>query len=166
MSQDPLVLGIDLGTSGVRIAVIDSTCTLLQTETAAYQLGLSNPFDWRDRCFTLISRLQPDYRDRLRAISVDGTSGTLLACDRKGLPLSEALPYSFACPNSVGQLQALCPGVARHQAPVEALDGPSIYSINTESHSCFAIKPTGSAGGLWKIGAMGKRETTCVSVGI
>ncbi len=110
MSQDPLVLGIDLGTSGVRIAVIDSTCTLLQTETAAYQLGLSNPFDWRDRCFTLISRLQPDYRDRLRAISVDGTSGTLLACDRKGVPLSEALPYSFACPNSVGQLQALCPG--------------------------------------------------------
>ena len=32
MSQDPLVLGIDLGTSGVRIAVIDSSSALLQTE--------------------------------------------------------------------------------------------------------------------------------------
>ena len=109
MSQDPLVLGIDLGTSGVRIAVIDSSCSLLQTESAPYQIGLINPFDWRERCCTLIGRLKPDYRHRLKAIAVDGTSGTLLACDQKGLPLAEALPYSFACPNFTAQLQALSP---------------------------------------------------------
>ena len=44
MSQDPLVLGIDLGTSGVRIAVIDSSCSLLQTESAPYQIGSDQPF--------------------------------------------------------------------------------------------------------------------------
>ncbi|MCP4451847.1 MAG: sugar kinase, partial [Planctomycetes bacterium] len=109
MSQDPLVLGIDLGTSGVRIAVINSTCDLLQTESAPYQIGLINPFDWRDRCFELIGRLKPDYRHRLKAIAVDGTSGTLLACDQQGLPLAEALPYSFACPKFIDQLQALSP---------------------------------------------------------
>ena len=49
MMQDPLVLGIDLGTSGVRIAVIDSSCALLQTESASYQIGLINPFDWREQ---------------------------------------------------------------------------------------------------------------------
>ena len=109
MSQDPLVLGIDLGTSGVRIAVIDSSCALLQTESAPYKIGLINPFDWRDRCCTLIGRLNPDYRHRLKAIAVDGTSGTLLACDQQGLPLAEALPYSFAYPNFIDQLQTLSP---------------------------------------------------------
>ena len=109
MSQDPLVLGIDLGTSGVRIAVIDSNCALLQTESAPYQIGLVNPFDWRDRCCALIGRLKPDYRHRLKAIAVDGTSGTLLACDQQGLPLAEALPYSLACPNVLDQLRDLSP---------------------------------------------------------
>ena len=109
MTQDPLVLGIDLGTSGVRIAVIDSNCALLQSESALYQIGLINPFDWREQCCTLIGRLKPDYRHRLKAIAVDGTSGTLLACDQQGLPLAEALPYSFACPNYVDQIQALSP---------------------------------------------------------
>jgi xylulokinase len=109
MSQDPLVRGIDLGTSGVRIAVIDSSCALLQSESAPYKIGLINPFDWRDRCCTLIGRLNPDYRHRLKAIAVDGTSGTLLACDQQGLPLAEALPYSFAYPNFIDQLQTLSP---------------------------------------------------------
>ena len=109
MSQDPLVLGIDLGTSGVRIAVIDSSCALLQSESAPYKIGLINPFDWRDRCCTLIGRLNPDYRHRLKAIAVDGTSGTLLACDQQGLPLADALPYSFAYPNFIDQLQTLSP---------------------------------------------------------
>ena len=107
--QDPLVLGIDLGTSGVRIAVIDSSCALLQTESASYQIGLINPLDWREQCCTLIGRLKPNYRHRLKAIAVDGTSGTLLACDQQGVPLSDALPYSFACPNYVDQIQALSP---------------------------------------------------------
>ena len=109
MSQDPLVLGIDLGTSGVRIAVIDSNCALLQSESAPYQIGLVNPFDWRDRCCALIGRLKPDYRHRLKAIAVDGTSGTLLACDQQGLPLAEALPYSLACPHVLDQLRDLSP---------------------------------------------------------
>ena len=109
MMQDPLVLGIDLGTSGVRIAVIDSTCALLQTESTPYQIGLINPFDWRDQCSTLIGRLNPDYRHRLKAVAVDGTSGTLLACNQQGLPLAEALPYSLAYPEFIHQLQALTP---------------------------------------------------------
>ena len=109
MTPAPLVLGIDLGTSGVRIAVIDSSCALLQSESAPYKIGLINPFDWRDRCCTLIGRLNPDYRHRLKAIAVDGTSGTLLACDQQGLPLADALPYSFAYPNFIDQLQTLSP---------------------------------------------------------
>jgi xylulokinase len=40
---------------------------------------------------------------------VDGTSGTLLACDQQGLPLADALPYSFAYPNFIDQLQTLSP---------------------------------------------------------
>ena len=50
MMKDPLVLGIDLGTSGVRVSIINGCSELLQTESAPYLKGLSNPFDWRDRC--------------------------------------------------------------------------------------------------------------------
>jgi xylulokinase len=132
MSQDPLVLGIDLGTSGVRIAVIDSSCALLQSESAPYKIGLINPFDWRDRCCTLIGRLNPDYRHRLKAIAVDGTSGTLLACDQQGLPLAEALPYSFAYPNFIDQLQTLSP----QGGPASSASGSLARALHlVEQHS-------------------------------
>ncbi len=107
--KDPLVLGIDLGTSGVRVSIINGCSELLQTESAPYLKGLSNPFDWRDRCCSLIGRLKSSYRKRLRAIAVDGTSGTLLACNPQGHPLAEALPYSFACPDRIEQLREFLP---------------------------------------------------------
>ena len=132
MSHDPLVLGIDLGTSGVRIAVIDSSCALLQTESAPYQIGLTNPLDWCNRCCTLIERLQPQYRHRLKAIAVDGTSGTLLACNQQGLPLAEALPYSFACPNYLDQIQSLSP----KEGPASSASGSLARALHlVEQHT-------------------------------
>ena len=92
MMQDPLVLGIDLGTSGVRIAGIDSSCALLQSESAPYQIGLINPFDWRERFCTLIGRLKPDYRHRLKAIAVDGTSEHCWHAINKGYPSPRPCP--------------------------------------------------------------------------
>ncbi len=103
------MLGIDLGTSGVRVAVIDRTYKLLQAESAPYERGLTDPYDWQDRCSALIGKLRPDYRHRLQAIAVDGTSGTLLACTPQGVPLSEALPYSYACADQLDSLRVLMP---------------------------------------------------------
>ena len=57
----PLVLGIDLGTSGVRVAVLDAQGALQHSASASYERGLSHAEDWRAACQGLI-RAIPDHR--------------------------------------------------------------------------------------------------------
>lgn len=98
MSSPCLVLGIDLGTSGVRIAVINQKKQLIQTVASDYPRGLAWTEDWRSCCIELINSLPSGVRSQLRAIAVDGTSGTLVACKTNGEPLTEALLYNHAYP--------------------------------------------------------------------
>ena len=42
----PLVLGLDLGTSGVRAAVLNATGQLLHTSSTTYTRGLPHAEDW------------------------------------------------------------------------------------------------------------------------
>jgi len=91
-------LGIDFGTSGARAQVIDaeglSVCedhrdfgTLSEFETANI---------WRDALWDLISALPPTIRSQLSAIAIDGTSGTVLACDADLNPRHPPLLYNDA----------------------------------------------------------------------
>ena len=110
MGSQPLVLGIDLGTSGVRVAVINGQNTCLHHQAIPYQRGLIHPDDWLDACRVLIQAIPEDLRQRLGALAVDGTSGTLLACDPEGTPLSRALTYAEAYPEQGEHLRQLAPG--------------------------------------------------------
>ena len=105
----PLALGIDLGTSGVRIAVITEAGDLVHTEETGYRHGLVDPGDWLHCCTTLIRTIPESLRLRIHTLSIDGTSGTLLACDAAGNPLGGALPYSLAFPEHCEELHALVP---------------------------------------------------------
>ena len=107
MTQPPLVLGIDLGTSGVRIAVLGMDGVLHHTQASNYHGSFCDPESWREACRELLQAIPNRLQSRLRALAVDGTSGTLLACDSHGLPLGEALPYSLACPEVAPLLQGL-----------------------------------------------------------
>ena len=78
--MEPLVLGLDLGTSGVRIAVLDTTGHLLHSSSTTYARGLAHAEDWCSACRELITGIPQTLSGRLRALAVDGTSGTLLAC--------------------------------------------------------------------------------------
>ena len=91
-------LGIDFGTSGARAQVIDaegrSVCedhrdfgTLSEFETADI---------WRDALWDLISALPPAIRSQLTGIAIDGTSGTVLACDADLNPRHPPLLYNDA----------------------------------------------------------------------
>ena len=102
-----LVLGIDLGTSGVRVAVINQKQQLIHTASTAYPRGIACPESWRSCCRSLISQLPAGMRSQLKAIAVAGTSGTLLACNHKGEPLAAALPYNLACPEQQERLTEL-----------------------------------------------------------
>ena len=105
----PLALGIDLGTSGVRIAVITEAGDLVHTEETGYRHGLVDPADWLHCCTTLIRAIPDSLRLRINALAIDGTSGTLLACDAGGEPLGAALPYNLAFPEHCQRLSALVP---------------------------------------------------------
>ena len=103
----PLALGIDLGTSGVRIALINGEGALLHTAATAYTHNLCDPQDWAEATRVLIESIAADRRIRIQSIAVDGTSGTLLACTQQGEPLGQALAYSEACPEQMEQLHDL-----------------------------------------------------------
>ena len=105
----PLALGIDLGTSGVRIAVSTEVGDHVHTEETGYRHGLVDPADWLHCCTTLIRAIPDSLRLRINALAIDGTSGTLLACDAGGEPLGAALPYNLAFPEHCQRLSALVP---------------------------------------------------------
>ena len=110
--MEPLVLGLDLGTSGVRIAVLDTAGHLLHSSSTSYARGLAHAEDWCRACRELITGIPQTLSNRLRALAVDGTSGTLLACRTDGTPIGRALPYSRACPDQSHLLQALVPATS------------------------------------------------------
>ncbi|KZR93439.1 L-fuculokinase [Synechococcus sp. MIT S9509] len=105
--QHSLALGIDLGTSGVRVAVLSHQRDLLYTDSTDYDRSLAYPDDWLNSCIQLIKAIPHELRSQLRALAVDGTSGTLVACDPEGTPKGEALPYNVACPEQLDRVREL-----------------------------------------------------------
>ncbi len=97
MHNTQLVLGIDLGTSGVRIALINTNFELIHASSSSYSIGLQNCEDWKNSCIRLIKNIPSEKKERIIACSIDGTSGTLMACDHSGSPLCDALPYFSSC---------------------------------------------------------------------
>ena len=103
------VLGIDVGTSGVRIAVLDAEGRLVHNTSIGYNSRPNNPESWLEAIRTLIRAIPDRLRNQLGAVAVDGTSGTLLACDPVGRPLGDALLYNVACPEFAAKLKDLIP---------------------------------------------------------
>jgi sugar (pentulose or hexulose) kinase len=106
-----LGLGVDLGTSGLRLALIDPGGAVLAERASAYPAAFEDAAGWRQGLIALCAGLPPDLRTRVGAIAVDGTSGTLLLCGADGEPAPEplglALPYHRACPEQAAEAAAL-----------------------------------------------------------
>jgi len=99
-------LGIDIGTSGIRGSVIDED----ENEIASHHIAFENtqientrseqnPLSWSTQLDCLISEIsvqiqQLDSPYQIVAISIDGTSSTLLACKKDGTPVSAAMMYN------------------------------------------------------------------------
>ncbi|WP_119460798.1 xylulokinase [Rhodospirillaceae bacterium SYSU D60014] len=104
MAHDPLFVGIDVGTSGVRAVAIDRGGTLAGQASAAMPApdreggGLSqDPAQWWRAVETALGELAAAVpAKRIVALAVDGTSGTLLVTDGAGTPLAPALMYNDA----------------------------------------------------------------------
>jgi sugar (pentulose or hexulose) kinase len=124
MDDAGLFLGIDLGTSGARAVVINAAGALLaegRAPLAAFGDDPREPATWWAACATAVTAAlaQVDAR-RIRALAVDGTSGTLLAVDAEGQPLGTALMYDDLCTDA-----ALLQRIAAHAPDDSAARGAS-----------------------------------------
>lgn len=95
-----VAVGIDVGTSGVRAALVDAAGSALAFGAAPLEPGRrADPGAWWAALEAALGalRLRADL-SALRAVAIDGTSGTLLAVDGAGRPLAPARMYNEPAP--------------------------------------------------------------------
>jgi len=143
IKEHGLFIGIDLGTSGVRACAIDQQKRLLHqcnqplpepdcqiSEQPGQQITQNisqritqNPQLWWQATLQVLQQLfvQIDPAEVL-GISVNGTSGTVLACDTQGKPLSPALMYNHnACQAQAERIAQIAPASCGAQGATSGL---------------------------------------------
>ena len=157
---DSCCIGIDLGTSGCRGVAIDRQGNALAEASALLPPSLraapghaeQEPADWWQAVQVvlgdLISLLRPR---RVAAVAVDGTSSTLLLCDRSGTPLGPALMYDDTrSRQSAERIDRVAP-------PRSAARGPS-SGLAKLLHLIDTLKPQGAVLALhqadWVLGRL------------
>jgi len=74
LPPEPLGLGVDLGTSGLRLALIDPSGQVLVEQSSAYPAPFEDPTGWREGLITLCAALPGELRAR---VLIDGRESTL-----------------------------------------------------------------------------------------
>ncbi len=97
-------IGIDIGTQGARVVLLDEVGVQLAAKEEVFPLSESSreeqsPATWWDSCCRLIPALIDDVRkqielDKIRAVAVTSTSGTIIPLDHAFNPLHPAIMYS------------------------------------------------------------------------
>ncbi|MBO8243186.1 sugar kinase [Prochlorococcus marinus XMU1411] len=113
--------GLDFGTSGARISIINFHKELLYSNSVPYLYGFKNPNSWINSCEKLLESLPIEIKRNLGKLAISGTSGTLTAFNLKGDPLGEAIPYDQACNDNNILLKSLTPGEDHLQTPYSSL---------------------------------------------
>jgi len=107
LAEGSLALGVDLGSSGLRLSAVTAAGDVVAETAGPYPAAFEQPEGWRQGLIGLCLHLPADLRHRVDALALDGTSGTLLLCRPdgslpegigRGVNLAEALPYHRACP--------------------------------------------------------------------
>ena len=113
--------GLDFGTSGARISIINLQKELIYSSSVHYQYSFKNPNSWINSCEKLINDLPIEVKSNLVKLAISGTSGTLIASNLKGDPLGEAIPYDQACNDNKILIESLTSGDHHLQTPYSSL---------------------------------------------
>lgn len=97
-----MYVGLDLGTSGCRAVAVDATGAVAARSAAPLPpphahagTVTQEPGLWWQAVIAALRQLGASLDpQRIATLSVDGTSGSLLLCDRRGTPLAPALMYN------------------------------------------------------------------------
>ncbi|MER9295184.1 FGGY-family carbohydrate kinase [Mesorhizobium sp. M0621] len=120
----PLAIGIDIGTSGARAVAMRPDFSIAGHSAVPLDRFSSDGRDpaawWQAVEAALIELLSGIDRAAVRAIAVDGTSGTLLPVDAAGRPLAEPLMYN----DKVADNDILA-AIARAAPAASAAHGPT-----------------------------------------
>ena len=99
--------GLDFGTSGVRLSIINNKKDIVYSSSDSEGYDLNKPKSWLLICEALLSDIPYEIKLKLKRISVSGTSGTLLACQIDGNILGDAIPYNAICDENRQQLKTI-----------------------------------------------------------
>lgn len=115
-------IGIDIGTQGARVVILDETGTQLAAKEEVFALNENSrqeqsPDTWWQSCKALIPALIHDVKNsiplaQIKAIAVTSTSGTIIPVDESFNPLHPAIMYSD--PRSTEEA-ALCRKIAEEE---------------------------------------------------
>lgn len=101
--EEAYFIGIDLGTQGLRIIILDTKGTIVASASQSFALSPEmrmeqDPNEWWNICCTcfseVIGQLSTQQKALVRAIAVDSTSGTVIPIDKDCKPLHNAIMYS------------------------------------------------------------------------
>lgn len=104
MDREAYFIGVDVGTQGVRVVLLDLKGSLLFDDGWVFPLNEKSrqeqdPDEWWAYCVELLQRMVVAVRgtidlSNIKAIGVTSTSGTVIPLDAENKPLHNALMYS------------------------------------------------------------------------
>ena len=112
--------GLDFGTSGARISIINLHKKLVYSNSVPYSYSFKNPNSWINSCENLLLSLPIEVKINLNKLAISGTSGTLTASNLQGEPI-EAIPYHQACNEHKLLQESLTSGEDHLQTPYLSL---------------------------------------------
>jgi len=113
--------GLDFGTSGARISIINLHKNLVYSNSVPYSCGFKDPNSWINSCENLLFSLPIEVKINLHKLAISGTSGTLIASNLRGDPIGEAIPYYQACIEHKILLESLTSGEDHLRTPYSSL---------------------------------------------
>ncbi len=102
--------GLDFGSSGARISIIDKSKEIIFEDSCIYNYEFKNPEGWINSCIKLFEGIPIKIKIHLSRLSISGTSGTLVPCGSNGNNLGDSIPYNEACITNSKKLKLIAGG--------------------------------------------------------
>jgi xylulokinase len=142
LEASPLVIGVDASTTGVKALVVDVDGHVVSAGRASYALSRTgdggaeqSALDWLEATLAALagalSRLDPESRSRVAALSIAHQRESFVVTDASGEPLAPALVWMDArCADEVGSAASeLAPELVHRLSGKVASTTPSLYKL-------------------------------------